>query len=394
MVEPECLRNEPFYVGMDANFVPDLRDGNPVPISTEDIAAKKYRWHYRGSPIENFFRFFAERGVSRFRLRLWTGEDGHSGLNYACRLAHEVRDNGLEPYLFLNLSASWGRNVIPSAWQGLGVETLCERVASYAESVARRLKDEGIAPSFYVIGNETEFGLCGQEDKVARRFGADLREIAGKEIHMPRLFAYGYPGSIPADAAGVLERLRSGLWQFQASVMAAAQRGIRAVCPDAKFGAHIEFYWEPNLASCYFSTLAEYGVSLDYPCLSYYPGLEGDASADAMKETVTLLWHDLKRPVLLTEAAYASEENRGMFTFLNTPTTGHPLTPAGQASWARSLLEWARRNPRIRGVVFWAPELYPGITWQPQSFFDAQGEAKPIVDVLQEFASDHGGVTA
>lgn len=81
-------------------------------------------------------------------------------------------------------------------------------MAEYSEQTARHFQEAGIAANLYEVGNEIDFGICGEfEEKWENRF----------------------------NVAHMNERI----WSKAAQVIHAAEQGIRKVNPQAQFILHL-----------------------------------------------------------------------------------------------------------------------------------------------------------
>jgi len=116
---------ELFLTGVDANYAPMMAEQGAV-------------WK-SGAMAVDLLPELRRNGVNAFRVRVWTRNDGPSGLTYATRLAAQAQAAGLQPYLVLFLSEDWSdlmKQPAPVAWRNLPFEQKLVQVRRYA---ARRL---------------------------------------------------------------------------------------------------------------------------------------------------------------------------------------------------------------------------------------------------------------
>lgn len=304
-------------VGVDANYTPLMEENG-------------HRWSVDGKPDDGL-AILSRSGFNGFRVRLWTKDTGPHGLDFATKLAARAQKAGLKPYVVMFLSDDWSDYVkqpAPEEWRKLSVDDRAKAIEAYAERVAKRFKDDGITVDTFEIGNEIDFGICG-------------------------VFEEEWPKRMSLDY------MRAKIWPDSARLIAAAERGVRKINPDAKFILHLTQWWNPDYATAFFQTVQQHGASVDYAGLSFFPTApmsEQNALA-FFQQQIGKLHEAVKKPIVICEFAYPSAPKfDGQFADWNKPVAGYELSEADQARWLADFLKLARSDARLAGVYYWSPE--------------------------------------
>ncbi|MEJ2550609.1 MAG: glycosyl hydrolase 53 family protein [Anaerolineales bacterium] len=333
-----------FRTGVDANYVPQAEAAG--------------RGYFAGDRRVDPLELFAANGVDAFRVRLWVGDEGESGLNYATDLARRAQDAGLRPYLVIFLSDGWAdvnKQPVPEIWSGRTLEERAQLIREYSTEAVSRFMQAGIDLDFYEIGNEIDYGISG-------------------------VFADPAQARDPAS-------LRETIWPDEAHLIRAAMDGVLEADEDARFMLHIATSWDPDFSAAFYRAMAESGVDYDYIGLSLYPSAFGLAAYERFCETLDRLKADVGKPVILAETAYPAEPpSGGPFGDWKRTLPGYPLTPAGQAYWLADFLAGMRRRNDVAGVYVFGPDFwFSGEVWSPFALFDGEGRARPA---LAAFGAD------
>ena len=282
------------------------------------------------------FAAFAKAGCTAARIRVWVGDDGTNRLNEAVDTARRAQAAGFRPYVVLFLSEDWADYVkqpAPKIWQGLSDADKAVAIEAYAERAAKRFADAGIAVDTFEIGNEIDFGICG-------------------------VFEEAWPNRISLDY------MQAKIWPRMVPLIAAAQKGVSKVTPDAKFVLHLTQWNNPTYCIAFWQFMMAAGVKLDYAGLSYFPSSATDAnqrSFDFLRTHIAMIHDAVKRPVQICEIGYpAATQFGGRFADWNKPADAYPLTEAGQAKWTTNLVAFIHSEPRLAGAFYWSPEWYGG----------------------------------
>ena len=333
----EEARTSPLRVGVDANYSLDMESGGST-------------WMWEGKSRDLFDGIKAQ-GVNEFRVRLWTKEDGPHGKAYATDVVKRALRSGLNPYLVIFLSEDWSdmmKQPIPTAWKNLSFADRLAAVKDYSREVVTHFRKEGLHNHLYEIGNEIDYGICGE-----------------------------YPGKGTKKNP---ESLSRSLWPRSAEIIRASQAGVLEADPEAKFLLHIAHWWDLDFCVAFFRFMENHGVQLDYAGLSYFPSsnIGGSLDLEQFGTTITRLNEALDRPIIIPETAYPStREFSGQFSRWKYEVMGYPLTPEGQQRWLADFLAYCHQHPAVHAVYYWSPEWFGEGMWKGFALFDPKGAAKP-----------------
>lgn len=342
----------PLLVGVDANYSLDM-----------EKAGSAWKWDGKKSDL---FQGMAQQGVSEFRVRLWMKDDGPHGKTYATEVVKRALHGGLNPYLVLFLSDDWSdmmKQPVPAVWKDLSFEERAAAIKAYSRDIVTHFRKEGVSNHLYEIGNEIDYGICGE-----------------------------YPGKSTKKNA---ESLSQRLWPRSAQLIAASQAGVREADPDAKFMLHIAHWWDADFCIAFFRHMREHGVQVDYAGLSYFPSsnIGGSLEMAEFGTTVSRLSEAIGRAVIVPETAYPStREFKGQFSRWKYEVLGYPLSPEGQRRWASDFLAFCQRQPQIHAVYYWSPEWCGEGMWKAFALFEPDGEAKPAWSAFSREARANAGV--
>ena len=174
--------------------------------------------------------------------------------------------------------------------------------------------------------------------------------------------------------------MRSVIWPRAAQIIKAAQEGVLAAQPKARFILHLTQWNKPEYCLAFWRTMIDAGVRVDIPGLSYFPSNAKEPAErefDFLQKQIGTIHDALKKPVLICETGYpAVEKFGGQFADWNLPASGYPLNEQGQARWLADLAKMVRSDPRFAGFFYWSPEWYDGGIWDAFSLFDANGASR------------------
>jgi arabinogalactan endo-1,4-beta-galactosidase len=293
----------------------------------------------------------AARSVRGFRVRLWTGDDGPNGKNYATEIVKRALAGGLEPYLVIFLSEDWAdlmKQPAPTIWKDLDLPKRAEAVRAYSRDIVTHFRKVGLRSHLYEIGNEIDYGICGV-----------------------------YPGKSTRKNAEGLSRT---CWPQAAELIRASQQGVLEADPDAKFLLHISHWWDADFCIAFFRFMLAHDVRVDYAGLSYFPSsnIGGSLEMSQFGAVVRALHAAIDRPIIVPESGYPSTADfKGQFSRWKKATPGYPLTPEGQQRWLKDFLDYCAHEPAIASVYSWSPEWCGAGMWEAFALFDADGAARP-----------------
>lgn len=334
--EAPVEKGQPF-IGVDANYS----------LAMEDEGSE---WTWDGKKHE-LFAGMARSGAKGFRVRLWTGEKGPNGKDYATKVVRRALAAGLDPYLVIFLSEDWAdlmKQPAPAIWKDLDLAARAVAVENYSREVVTHFRKEGLRSHLYEIGNEIDYGICGV-----------------------------YPGKSTAKNP---EGLSRRCWPDAAKLILASQRGVLAADPDAEFMLHIAHWWDVEFCVAFFKFMIGQGVRIDYAGLSYFPSsnIGGSLEMDQFGRVVDRLFAEIQRPIIIPETAYPSTSDfKGQFSRWKKAVPGYPLTKDGQRRWISDFLDFCAHKPAIASVYYWSPEWSGEGMWKAFALFDTDGQARP-----------------
>jgi arabinogalactan endo-1,4-beta-galactosidase len=328
-------------IGIDSNYVLEM-------------AARHRQWQDASGPIEPY-ALFAKLGCQSARIRLWVGDDGSSRLAYATETALIAQRAGLKPYLVIFLSEDWAdlvKQPAPAAWKDLAYDQKCAAVEAYTERVARHFAEKGVAVDTFEIGNEIDFGICGE-------------------------FEEEWPKRVS------LEYMSQRVWPRMGPLIKSAEAGILKVQPRAKFILHLAQWSQADYCIAFWRAMLGAGIQIDYLGLSYFPSSSEKAEErplEFLRGQAAKVVEALHKPVLICECGYpVTADFGGQFAAWKHAVEGYPLSEAGQAKWIGDLVTIVRTDPSFAGVFYWSPEWYGDGLWDAFALFDGHGVARPGV---------------
>jgi len=343
-----------FVYGADLSFVPWQRANGAV-------------WSgfgHEGQPVQQF----RDSGWNVVRLRLWHTPDSTNwktwhNLDSTLNFAHEVVDAGLEWMLDFHYSDTWadpGKQYVPAAWEGLGLETLTDSLYNYTVDVISRCRREGILPAYVQIGNEINTGLCWPVGQL-----------------------YGTGDDVQA-------------WSNYATLLKAAKQGvIDGVAPLEPPMILIHNSDGGNAAGSewWIDRLLGRGVRPDAFGFSFYPWWHG--TLDDLRENLNFVAAEYGIPVIVVEASYpwtlsGADDQSNILGSSTQLHEGYPADPAGQANFYKDLAQIVREVPEGMGlgVFLWEPAWIstPNATSGGENLavYDFSGDALPAILVPQQ----------
>lgn len=331
------------FTGVDANYSLGMEEDG-----------RAWRWH---NQPEDLFQGIARQGVQGFRVRLWTGEEGPNGRNYATEVVRRALAAGLDPYLVIFLSEDWAdlmKQPAPAIWKDLDLADRAGAIRAYARETVRHFRAAGLRSHLYEIGNEIDYGICGV-----------------------------YPGK---NTKKTPESLARSCWPDAARLILAAQQGVREADPEARFLLHIAHWWDAGFCTAFYRFMLDQGVQVDFAGLSYFPSsnIGGSLEMDQFGDVVSLLHQQIKKPVIVAETAYPStSEFTGQFSRWKKAAPGYPLTREGQKDWLTDFLDFCAHHPAIHSVYYWSPEWSGEGMWKAFALFDENGNSRPAWTAFQ-----------
>ena len=331
---------------------------------------------------------FRSNGVEYMRIRVWNDPFGPSGEPYlagSCNLDHYVRfakvakSKGYRLLMDLHYSDFWadpGKQMIPKAWAGYGIDEMVEAVYEFTKTCLKTAVEADVAPELIQVGNEITNGMLwpvGQLEKDGVR----------------------------------------GNYENFCRLVDAGCRACREVTPEARIILHLERSNDQAVYQEFFTHVCDAGIDFDIIGASYYPYWHG--TPDELFANLNNCRRFGKELMVMelgygftTEAYSLNGESQRLVidperAYVAGVTEKYPMTPEGQANFIRDFLAKAREN-NIGGVFYWEPLWLPGDgicwaseagqayigeegksttnEWANQCLFDYEGKKLPAFDVF------------
>ena len=344
--------------------------------------AKYYDGNAEIDPLDSF----KANGVDYMRIRVWNNPFGEGGepylagscdINHYVRLAKLAKSKGYSLLLDFHYSDFWadpGKQMIPKAWAGYGIDEMVEAVYNFTRSCLEIAEREGVAPQLVQVGNEITNGML-------------------------------WPiGKLEADG-------KRGNYENFCKLVDAGCRACRQVAPQAKIILHLERSNDKAVYQEFFTEMAKAKIDYDMIGASYYPYWHG--TPDELFENLNSC-RLFGKDIMVMELGYGftmegycrdGQECRLVIdaerAYVPGITEKYPLTPEGQAAFIGDFMKKAKKNA-IDGVFYWEPLWLPGDgicwaseagqayiheegkstanEWANQCLFDYEGKKLPAFD--------------
>ena len=348
------------YVGGDISVLQSYEDNN---VAYYDENGKK---------IDDVLKYMKSEAVGwnaqRVRLFVDPSDDADpqvcQDLNYVTRLAKRIKAEGFAFMLDFHYSDTWADPAAqwtPKAWLSLSDTELQAKVYDYTKECLEALVAAGATPDFIQTGNEISYGmLWGKKDTKDNRC---------------------YSNSPAAN------------WNRFIALLQQATKACREVCPQAQIVIHSERSGDPSALEFYFNKLKD--IDYDIIGLSYYPfwhkGLP--ILAESLDKLASL--YPAKK-VQIVETAYYYQWQPQIGKGIDYDFSSiWPISPTGQAAFARDLIAELKKHQNVNGLYWWFPEENgngPGSKvlkdWVNRGLWDDNNhKAMPGLYVLKDFLS-------
>lgn len=331
--EPPAPEPEPektvYYVGGDISVLPSYENQG---VSYFDD---------QGAQIADVLKFLKSDAVgwNAQRVRLFVNPvrkdpDGHTDaqvcqdLDYVVGLCKRIKAEGFTLLLDFHYSDTWAdpsNQWIPKEWASLGELQLQTKVYDYTKQCLQRLVKEGAAPDFIQPGNEISYGMLWSA-------------TVDRKSQVNRCYA----NSPEAN------------WTRFSQLLKQAVKACREVCPQAKIVLHTERSGDASALKDIYTRLAD--VDYDVIGLSYYPFWHN--SLQKFSQTLgTLETAFPDKPVQIVETAYYYQWQPKVGDGITYDYASvWPVTPAGQAAYAKALIAELKKHANVTALYWWFPE--------------------------------------
>ena len=257
--------------------------------------------------------------MSAIRMRVWVNPRG--GMNDKHELlamARRVKALGMDLMVDFHYSDSWAdpaKQPIPAAWKDHTYEQMKQDLRLHTIDVLSLLKDNGIAPRWVQVGNETANGL---------------------------LWPMGHIEQHPEQYAGFI---------------AAGYDAVKEVFPEAIVIIHLDRGHKQDLYDWNLDIVKKYGGKWDMIGMSLYPYWARDGhpelkADDIITDCIANIRHvseKYKCDVMIVETGFEVDER-------------HPeVMDEGRRQLTRVIREArTQTGGHCRGVFYWEPQCLPG----------------------------------
>ena len=313
-------------------------------------------------------------GWNALRVRLFVDPSGDSDpqvcqdLDYVVRLGKRIKEEGFSFLLDFHYSDTWAdpaKQWTPKSWLSLDDEQLKTKIYDYTKECLQALVAADATPDFIQTGNEISYGmLWGAVNTTANRC------YVNSNANWPRFTA----------------------------LLQQASKACREVCPNAKIIIHTERAGQPDVLVGIYNRLSS--VDYDVIGLSYYPFWHNGLST--LSSSLTKLatsFPDKKVQIVETAYYYQWQPAVGSGIDMDFSSTW-PITPEGQAAFAKDLITELQKHANVDGLYWWFPEENgngPGNSvlkgWVNRGLWDNNSHrVLPALYVLKDFFGGSAGI--
>ena len=249
-------------------------------------------------------------------------------LDYVVRLCKRIKAEGFALLLDFHYSDTWAdpsNQWIPKDWASLNDAQLQTKVYDYTKECLQRLVAAGATPDFIQPGNEISYGMLWSAT-------VDRKSKTNR----------CYSDSPEAN------------WTRFINLLKQASKACREVCPQAQIVLHTERSGDPAALQSIYTRLA--GVDYDLFGLSYYPFWHNSLQTLSQSlDKMASAFPDKKVHIVETAYYYQWQPKVGSGITYDFSSVW-PVSPAGQAAFAKDLIAELKKHDNVTGLYWWFPE--------------------------------------
>ena len=305
-----------FVLGMDVSSLLSLENSG---VTYRDLEGRE----------SDLLSILHEYGINTIRLRIWNDpydSEGHGygggncDVNTARILGHRATELGMSVMLDFHYSDFWAdpkRQHAPKAWEGMTLEEKSSALYDFTKDSVKQLLDSGVDVGMIQIGNEINYGMCGETKlenviELLKSGSKAIREVSGE---------YGKDISIVVHYTRITDK---------ADVLTLVEK------------------------------LVEAELDFDSIGMSYYPFWDG--SLDNMSRVLELIREKYGKDAFLAETSYcyttADGDGFGNSISGKDLVDGYPASPEGQATVLHDICREVNRVGGL-GIFYWEGAWIP-----------------------------------
>ena len=297
--------------------------------------------------------------LSAIRMRVWVSPRGGScDKHELLAMAKRAKALGMDLMVDFHYSDWWAdpaKQPIPEAWLSHSYEEMKQDLRNHTIEVLSLLKENGIAPRWVQVGNETSNGMLWSVKTDER--GWEITDSLGRTTITHSM---GHIKTEPQQYAGFI---RTGY------------DAVKEVFPDALVIVHLDRGHVQALYDYNLDIVLKYGGKFDMVGMSLYPYWarrnHPELKADSIiTDCIRNIHHVSKKygcDVMIVETGYEVDER-------------HPeVMEEGRRLLTRVIREARNETDgHCRGVFYWEPQCLPG--GYKLGAFDSKGTPTAIMD--------------
>jgi arabinogalactan endo-1,4-beta-galactosidase len=265
---------------------------------------------------------------------------------YAVSAAKDAKARGFKVLLDFHMAPGWAdprwEAMIPE-WANLAPAQMRQAMFEYTRDTVAAFAKEDCLPEIIQVGNEVSNGFL-----------------------MPA-------GQLPEH------------WDDFAGLVYAGINGIDAGRGNGKrprIMIHVDHGGDVPKTKAFFDKFNSYDIPYDMIGFSFYPWSHGTLLD--LKENLAFTAKTYQKDMMVVETGYCHSPSQ---YFGKTPGP-YPETPEGQAQFMAAVNQAVMEAPegRGKGIFYWEPTSTGRGEMSARSFFDAQGNVLPVMDVFRPYA--------
>ncbi len=332
-----------------------------------------------GQRVDDVIAFVKKQGWNAARVRLFVNPENASAeargqgviqnLDSVIALGRRIKQAGMAFMLDFHYSDTWAdpsSQYTPKEWAALDDSALTRQVYDYTRECLLRLRAAGAVPDLIQTGNEISYGML-----------------------------WGGVGTPDSQLKKCYTNSSGENWTRFTSLLMAAGRACREVCPHAKIVLHTERVPRVNVLFNFYNVMTARGIDYDVIGLSYYPYYHG--KLEVLNSVLTQLTaQGYGKEIMIVETGYSYKYTVGDIDYSAT----YPLTYEGQRAFTAALVGTLRTHSDVKGIFWWFPEaneyglggsywqqLHVNDNWYNAGLWDhSTGRATPALYELKKLA--------